>query len=202
MPKLQLRPRKAPLQSRSQATVAAILEAAARVLARQSLPGFNTNRVAEVAGVSIGTLYQYFPNKEALIGALIEREQAALADAVQQAVDDSAGKSLQASIAALVRVAIQHQFGQPLFAAALDHEERRLPLQRVLRATEQRIAGSVMALLSRHARRLRVAADATAAQDCLVIAKAMVDAEALAATRPHADLPQRVERALLGYLLC
>jgi AcrR family transcriptional regulator len=201
MPKLQLRPRKAPLQSRSHATVAAILEAAARVLARQSLSGFNTNRVAEVAGVSIGTLYQYFPNKEALIGALIEREQAALAAAVQRAVDDSAGQSLQASIAALVRVAIQHQFGQPLYAAALDHEERRLPLQRVLRATEQRIAGSVMTLLSRHSRRLRVAADATAAQDCLVIAKAMVDAEALAPTRPHADLPQRVERALLGYLL-
>jgi AcrR family transcriptional regulator len=201
MPKLQLRPRKAPVQSRSQATVTAILEAAARVLARQSLPGFNTNRVAEVAGVSIGTLYQYFPNKEALIGALIEREQAALADAVQQAVDDCVGKSLQASIAALVRVAIERQFGQPLFAAALDHEERRLPLQRVLRTTEQRIAGSVMALLSRHARRLCVAADATAAQDCLVIAKAMVDAEALATTRPRADLPQRVERALLGYLL-
>ena len=99
MPKLQLRPRKAPIQSRSQATVQAILEAAARVLARQSLPGFNTNRVAEVAGVSIGTLYQYFPNKEALIGALIEREQAALAGAVQQAVNDSAGKSLRASAA-------------------------------------------------------------------------------------------------------
>jgi AcrR family transcriptional regulator len=190
------------MQSRSQATVAAILEAAARVLARQSLPGFNTNRVAEVAGVSIGTLYQYFPNKEALIGALIEREQAALADAVQQAVDDSAGKSLQASVAALVRVAIEHQFGQPLFAAALDHEERRLPLQRVLRASEQRIAGSVMALLSRHARQLRVAPDATAAGDCLTIAKAMVDAAGLSSAKPAANLQQRVERALLGYLLC
>jgi AcrR family transcriptional regulator len=202
MPKLQLRPRKAPVQSRSQATVQAILEAAARVLARQSLPGFNTNRVAEVAGVSIGTLYQYFPNKEALVGALIEREQAALADAVQQAVDDSAGKSLQASIAALVSVAIEHQFGQPLFAAALDHEERRLPLQRMLRASEQRIADSVTALLSRHARKLRVAPDATAAGDCLTIAKAMVDAAGATSAKPAVNLQQRVERALLGYLLC
>jgi AcrR family transcriptional regulator len=202
MPRLQLRPRKAPVQSRSQATVQAILEAAARVLSRQSLPGFNTNRVAEVAGVSIGTLYQYFPNKEALIGALIERGQAALADAVQQAVDDSAGKSLRASIAALVRVAIEHQFGQPLLAAALDHEERRLPLQRVLRESEQRIAGSLTALLSRHARKLRVAPDATAAGDCLTIAKAMVDAAGLSSAKPAANLQQRVERALLGYLLC
>lgn len=201
MPKLQLRPRKAPMQGRSQATVQTILEAAARVLSRQSLPGFNTNRVAEVAGVSIGTLYQYFPNKEALISALIEREQAALADAVQQAVHDRAGQSLQASIAALVRVAIERQFGQPLLAAALDHEERRLPLRRVLRAAEQRIAGSLTALLSRHARELRVAADATAASDCLIIAKAMVDAEGASSARLSASLQQRVERALLGYLL-
>ena len=189
------------MQSRSLATVQAILEAAARVLSRHSLPGFNTNRVAEVAGVSIGTLYQYFPNKEALIGALIEREQAALADAVGQVVNDSAGKSLRASIAALVHVAIEHQFGQPLFAAALDHEERRLPLQRVLRASEQRIAGSVTELLSRHARKLRVAADTTVAGDCLTIAKAMVDAAGASSARPPANLQQRVERALLGYLL-
>ena len=54
----------------------AILAAAARVLARESLAGFNTNRVAEVAGVSVGSLYQYFPNKAALVAALIEREQA------------------------------------------------------------------------------------------------------------------------------
>jgi AcrR family transcriptional regulator len=200
MPKLQLRPRKAPVQRRSQTTVQAILEAAARVLARQSLPGFNTNRVAEVAGVGIGTLYQYFPNKEALIGALIEREQTALAGAVQQAVNDSAGKSLRASVAALVRVAIEHQFGQPLFAAALDHEERRLPLQRVLHASEQSIANSVMTLLSRHARELRVAADSTAAADCLTIAKAMVDTAGASSARPPANLQRRVERALLGYL--
>lgn len=201
MPKPQLRPRKAPRQSRSLATVAAILEAATRVLARDSLPGFNTNRVAEVAGVSIGTLYQYFPNKVALVAALIEREQDALAHAVEQSVQDSQGKSLKASIASLVGVAIRHQFGRPLFAAALDHEERRLPLARLLRASDERIAGSVMALLSHHARELRVAPDGTAAGDCLVIAKAMVDAAGAMSNRPAANLQRRVERALLGYLL-
>ena len=51
-------PRKAPRQPRSAATVAAILQAATRVLSRESLAGFNTNRVAEVAGVSVGSLYQ------------------------------------------------------------------------------------------------------------------------------------------------
>jgi len=69
----RLAPRKAPRQSRSTATVACILEAATRILNRDGLAGFNTNRVAEVAGVSVGSVYQYFPNKDALLVALTKR---------------------------------------------------------------------------------------------------------------------------------
>ncbi len=65
-------PRKKPRQLRSQQTVAAILEATARILVDEGFKGLNTNRVAETAGVSIGSLYQYFPNKEALVLALAE----------------------------------------------------------------------------------------------------------------------------------
>ena len=68
------KPRKNPLQERSRRTRDDILVAAARVLAREGLPRFNTNRVAEVAGVSVGSLYQYFPNKEALLCELQRRE--------------------------------------------------------------------------------------------------------------------------------
>lgn len=60
-------------QERSAATVDIILVAAAQVLGREGPSGFNTNRVAEVAGVSIGSLYQYFPGKEALLAALARR---------------------------------------------------------------------------------------------------------------------------------
>lgn len=66
-------PRKRPRQSRSQATVDTLLEATARVLVRDGFDGLTTNSVAAQAGVSIGSLYQYFPNKEALVAALIER---------------------------------------------------------------------------------------------------------------------------------
>jgi len=66
-------PRKRPRQSRSQATVDTLLEATARVLVRDGFDGLTTNTVAHQAGVSIGSLYQYFPNKEALVAALIER---------------------------------------------------------------------------------------------------------------------------------
>lgn len=69
-------PRKRPIQRRSQQTVAAILEATARILVDHGYKGLNTNRVAELAGVSIGSLYQYFPNKEALVLALAEQHLA------------------------------------------------------------------------------------------------------------------------------
>ncbi len=60
-------PRRAPRQVRSAELVEAILEAAVRVLAREGARRFTTVRVAEEAGVSVGSLYQYFPNKEALL---------------------------------------------------------------------------------------------------------------------------------------
>ncbi len=69
-------PRKKPRQRRSQQTVAAILEATARILVEEGSKGLNTNRVAELAGVSIGSLYQYFPNKEAMVLALAEEHLA------------------------------------------------------------------------------------------------------------------------------
>jgi len=67
-------PRKKPRQERSRATVDAILEAAAHILVAHGFEATTTRQVAEKAGVSIGSLYQYFPSKEALITALVERQ--------------------------------------------------------------------------------------------------------------------------------
>jgi AcrR family transcriptional regulator len=67
------KPRKRPRQARSKFTVDAILEATERVLAERGLDDASTTEVAELAGVSVGTLYQYFPNKQALVAAVIER---------------------------------------------------------------------------------------------------------------------------------
>jgi AcrR family transcriptional regulator len=68
-----LEPRKQPIQRRSLTTVAELLLAAAQVFEEQGYAAGTTNRIAARAGVSIGTLYQYFPNKEALAVALLER---------------------------------------------------------------------------------------------------------------------------------
>lgn len=71
--KQRLNPRKQPVQHRSKATVDAVLVAAAQVFEAHGYAAGTTNRIAERAGVSIGTLYQYFPSKEAIAVALLER---------------------------------------------------------------------------------------------------------------------------------
>ncbi|HEY2142115.1 MAG TPA: TetR/AcrR family transcriptional regulator [Solirubrobacteraceae bacterium] len=71
-----LQPRRKPVQGRSLVTVEAILEAAAQVFERHGYAAGTTNRIAEQAGVSIGSLYQYFPNKDAILVALVRRHMA------------------------------------------------------------------------------------------------------------------------------
>lgn len=183
--------------------VALILEAAARVLAAQSLAGFNTNRVAERAGISVGSLYQYFPNKSALVVALIAREQAALGDAIQAHVRDHHTMSFSDWLGGLVDIAIAHQFGDAAharYAAALDHEEQRLPLHALLRAARQRMVGLVQGVLQQRRGELAQALPTTAAFDCLTITKALVEAEAAQPQARLKTLKRRVMRALLGYL--
>src|SRR5262245_41962369 len=65
--------RKPATQARSRATVEALVEATARILVREGFDKASTNRIAEAAGVSVGSLYQYFPGKEALVAAVIVR---------------------------------------------------------------------------------------------------------------------------------
>jgi AcrR family transcriptional regulator len=81
--------RRIPRQQRAQESCAAIFEAAAQILLRDGMAGLSTNRIAERAGVSIGTLYQYFPNKQAVLLAMgrrdIEETSAAVAAAVAAA---------------------------------------------------------------------------------------------------------------------
>ncbi len=71
---IEVNPRKTPRQDRSRRMNELILEAAARVLAEGGPASFNTNRVAERAGISVGSLYQYYPNKAALLFRLYEQE--------------------------------------------------------------------------------------------------------------------------------
>ncbi len=82
---LELEPRKTPQQSRSVATVEAIHDATIQVLLKDEPDRLTTVRVAERAGVSVGTLYQYFPNKQALLFAVLERHLLGTAKALEDA---------------------------------------------------------------------------------------------------------------------
>ncbi len=207
MPSINVAPRKAPRQQRSQATVAVILQAATRVLTRLSLAGFNTNRVAEVAGVSVGSLYQYFPNKAALVTALIDRAQTELADACEQLVQQiknpatgQPGNTLAESLGALAQLTIGQQYAKPVFAAALDHEEARLPVQKQYRAAQERVLASMLQLFAHQHAELATDLPESAARDFFAITKALVETEAGVLKKSLADLDVRIARALLGYL--
>ena len=80
--------RKRPKQARSTELVAAILEAAAQVLAKEGAPRFTTARVAEKAGVSVGSLYQYFPNKAAILFRLQSDEWRQTSDLLRGILED------------------------------------------------------------------------------------------------------------------
>lgn len=98
----QLKARKQPRQARAKATVDAIFEATIQVLLSDGLSRLTTTRVAERAGVSVGTMYQYFPQKQALLFALLARHLEAVADAVAAACARSHGLSLETMSNALV----------------------------------------------------------------------------------------------------
>lgn len=204
MDETHLKARKAPKQARSAATVEAILAAAARVLARESLAGFNTNRVAEVAGVSVGSLYQYFPNKAALVAALIEREQARLAEGLEAAVASVAQVPLVEGLSRLAHLAIGQQFHDPVYAAALDHEEKRLPIGSALALSEGRLLRAILRFLEDHRDALPVWPDGSpeeVARDLLLITRVMVEADAREGRAAPPSLHSRLVRALSGYLL-
>jgi AcrR family transcriptional regulator len=100
-PKQQIGARK-PRQARAQQKVELILEAAIRLLENGGLAALTTNAVAELAGVSIGTLYQYFSNKEAILDALAASEMAAMAARIREVLTDPSIISPEARVAAVV----------------------------------------------------------------------------------------------------
>jgi AcrR family transcriptional regulator len=190
------RPRKSPKQARSLETVNVIVEAAARILESKGPDGFSTNAVAERAGVSIGSLYQYFPRKEALIGALIARETSLLIDDAEAAMAEPSGA---AALSALIRAAIAHQFRRPTLARLLDLEEARLPFD----ADTERVTERFRAILSDVLLRpdLPPQADGDAAvRDIMAILKGMVDAAGVHGETDQHGLSVRVQRAVFGYL--
>jgi AcrR family transcriptional regulator len=153
-PAASAEPRKPPHQARAKATVDAILDATARILADDGFEAVNTNRVAEVAGVSVGSLYQYFPNKGSLVGAVAVRHTEAMAAVIAGGVHAAADDDLPGLVKALIRSTMQAHAANPKLRRAIIEELPRIGRPARIAELKRGIHQSVVALLT--ARRSRV----------------------------------------------
>ncbi|MEJ7602040.1 MAG: TetR/AcrR family transcriptional regulator [Kofleriaceae bacterium] len=119
-------PRKRPRQARSRATVDTIMAASARILVKRGFDGFTTNEVAEVAGVSIGSLYQYFPNKEALVAALIERHVEEMNSAILSELTRVAQLPMGRAVRAVIELTIRAHAIEPELHRVLTEQVPRV----------------------------------------------------------------------------
>lgn len=187
-------PRKRPSQARSAATVAATLEAAARIIKARGWAALTTNHVAELSGASIGSLYQYFPSKEALLAELVRRERAMLLHDVAQAM--ALEGELPFAIEQGILAGLAHQFRRSALALALESAPSSPSLQREDEALRQALAGQLAGRLARHA----VADPDMAAADVIALCRGIIDAAALRGETDMASLARRLGRATRGYL--
>ena len=119
-------PRKTASQERSRLTVDALLEATARILVREGFDKASTNRIAEVAGVSVGSLYQYFPSKEALVAALIDRHNRQVMQAIQGELAEALKLSMEEAVRRLVSIAVKAHRVDPKLHRALTEQIPRV----------------------------------------------------------------------------
>lgn len=149
----RIRPRKRPSQARSQRTVEAILKAAAQVFSKRGYAATTTNHIAERAGVSIGSLYEYFPSKDALLAALmeahIEESDAALARAAAEVAGDD--HDLTGIVRHLVRTMIElHDRDRDLHRVLFEEAPLSRRLRQMLADVEQRIVAGVALRVTTH----------------------------------------------------
>lgn len=188
--------RKSPTQERSAETVRVILEAAARILERDGFAGYTTNAIAQRAGVSIGSLYQYFPAKEALTRELIVRESATLLAEAESTLSEPTGRQ---ALFALIDACVRHQLRRPDLARLLDFEEARLPVGKDTQHVSERLHAILRAILKRPDLP-RQDDEAVASADLFAMIKGLVDGAGERGELDSASLRKRVARAVFGYL--
>jgi AcrR family transcriptional regulator len=192
-----IEPRKMPRQARAEATVEAILQATAHILERQGLGVLNTNHIAQSAGVSVGSLYQYFPTKEAILTEIIRRKRKRLVAGIKQALRETDCETITDGLDSLIAAAIEHQIAWPRLARILEVAEAFLPLEAETKALKQTLAADIGGFLKVHG----IKNVEMATQDLIALVRGMTDAAGLAGETDHKCLAKRIGRAARGYLL-
>ena len=193
-------PRKKPLQSRSRATVEAVLVAAAHILEDRGLAAFNTNAVAERAGVSIGSLYQYFPSKDAILVALMEQSLTMFSEDLSEAIDGAPGDSLADDLKFMLQMGLMSHLRRPNLMRLLEGEFQRLESHIDKVSSHGMVRDATIRLLERYHDRIRPAAVEIMAQDVGAIAKVLMGAAGARLETDWEAVIDRTARAMVGYL--
>jgi AcrR family transcriptional regulator len=146
----QISPRKAPRQSRSQATVTAILDATARILVERGCAAASTNAVAGLAGVSVGSLYQYFPNKEALVSAVHTRHGEQMMAVIQRALTKAMDATLDDALAGLVEATVEAHRVDADLHRVLEEQLGTMAVDAIHDEYTDVMEDRIVALLARH----------------------------------------------------
>ena len=141
-------PRKTPQQARSNASVHAILQATLQVLRKHGKARLTTTRVAERAGVSVGTLYQYFPNKTALLQAVLRHHLSGVGDAVEAACAEARGSSFAEMALAIASGFVAGKFQNIDASVALYAVSDDLDGRSIAQETYSRLTKAIAALFA------------------------------------------------------
>jgi AcrR family transcriptional regulator len=183
-------PRKGARQDRSKKTVGVILQATARVLVQEGYEACTTNRVAAAAGVSIGSLYQYFPNKESLVVAVMERHLEELQAAMAERLLALAGADLPTAVREMIRALLETQQLKPRLHRVLLEQVPRIGALRRLHELHGHYQPLVAAWLEAHA-------DALAVKEPQVAAYVLIGAVEGVLTRVMLERPGWLDEGVL-----
>lgn len=143
-----LQPRKLPVQARSAASVDAILQATIQVLLAVGKERLTTTRVAMRAGVSVGTLYQYFPNKSALLQAALRRHMDEVTATVERVCKEQKGSTLRQMATALVTAFLTAKMKDAKTSVALYSISSDVDGAKIVQQTAARCNKAIVAMLT------------------------------------------------------
>jgi AcrR family transcriptional regulator len=197
------KPKKSPRQARSAATFDAIVEAGARILRDGGYEALTTNRVAETAGVSVGSLYQYFPNKEAILVEMVRRHLADLESGIAQIAARADDLTLEELVAALIEDNARAHLVDPALHKVLFEEAPRLGALDWRDVFASDAIKVVIGLLHRHRARIGPQDLALAAQIVAESVEAIMHGAAVRADPRLAsgDIARETTRLVLSYLM-
>jgi AcrR family transcriptional regulator len=143
-----LNPRKRPQQQRSRVTIDAIFDATIQVLLTNGLDRITTIQIADRAGVSIGSLYQYFPNKRAVLAAVVKRHVGEVVDATIVACTSVHGKTIGEMCATMMDVFVDAKTRRPEVSRALYLPSAAVNAETIVKEESSRCAQAVHDMLT------------------------------------------------------